>query len=393
MGIRERRTRITRGILAGLGAAVLLVVGTVTTVKAAPAAAEAAAFTVYMAPAGAGGSDANDGLSSGKAVATLPRVQQVLQQQKPTTDVEVRIKQGTYIAPPFHEWRFYVPGHKVSFMPIDYVPGQGVPAGGLPVFKNATCGTAYCAGFWLQPRLPRDTGDPLYGGGDSNLDFRYLRVEYYSAGGVSVYGDSERDVTDENYNPPLQVRGSKGLNHNTFFGMQFRNLGSKWSGGSTFGYGGIVLTNSSNNRVENSHFINIENAAPYQGNIHGLYITHFSSNNQVVRNKFSYVSGYVVKSRNMSNYNSIEYNDITRAGRASYYRGEFCDTQCAIDNKISRQCASYHDRFFNNTIHSGYSGGQISTWSLSPEGLTNAGGTPCAIPAGEQRVLTGGNSS
>lgn len=97
MGIRERRTRITRGILAGLGAAVLLVVGTVTTVKAAPAAAEAAAFTVYMAPAGAGGSDANDGLSSGKAVATLPRVQQVLQQQKPTTDVEVRIKQGTYI--------------------------------------------------------------------------------------------------------------------------------------------------------------------------------------------------------------------------------------------------------------------------------------------------------
>jgi hypothetical protein len=49
--------------------------------------------------------------------------------------------------------------------------------------------------------------------------------------------------------------------------------------------------------------------------------------------------------------------------------------------------------FFYNTINSGYSGAQISTWSLSPTGLTYAGIAPCAIPAGDQRIRTGSNTS
>lgn len=388
------RVRGVRRALPGLGAAVLLLTGTAPAVSASAAEpAPRAVFTVYMAPSGSGGSDADDGMTPQTAVATLPRVQEILRARRPSTDVEVRIEQGTYVAPPFHQWRFYVPGHTVSFMPADYVQGEGFPPGGLPVFRNARCGSAYCRGFWLQPRLPKDPADPLYDGGDSNLRFYYLQVEYYSAGGVSVYGDSERDVEDERYDPPLRVRGSKGLNNNTFFGMQFRNLGDRWSGGGNWGYGGIVLTNSSGNRIENSHFIRNENAAPYQGTIHGVYITHFSSHNRILRNKFQYISGDAVKSRNMSNYNTIEHNTFTRAGRTSYYRGEFCDKQCAIDHDMARQCASYHDRFFYNTVNSGYSGGRISNWSLSPAGLTYAGVAPCSIPDGDQRIRTGGNTS
>ena len=347
-------------------------------------------LTVYMAPAGSGGDDSNDGLTDQSAVTSLARVQEVLRAAAPAGDVEVRIAQGTYVAPPFHDWRFYVPGHTISFMPVDYQAGGGLPAGGLPVFRDARCGDIYCNGFWLQPRLPRDPADPLYDGGDSGLRFYYLSVEDYSAGGVSVFGDSERKTTDQTYDPPLRIRGSKGLNGNTFFGMQFRHLGSKWSGGS-YGYGAIVLTNSSGNRIVNNHFINIENAAPNGGYIHGLYITHFSSSNTVERNRFQDISSDAVKIRDQSNFNTVEQNTFTRAGRTSYYRGEFCDRDCAIANGIERQCASYHNRFFDNTIVSGYSGAAISTWSLSPEGLTNAGGAPCALPDGEQRVRTGGN--
>jgi hypothetical protein len=346
-------------------------------------------FTVYMAPAG---NDANDGLTPATAIATLVRAQAVLKEHEPSSDVEIRIAQGTYVSPPFHDWRFYVPGHTISFMPIDYQLGGGLPAGGLPIFRNAKCGSIYCDGFWLQPRLPRETSDPLYDGGTSGLRFYYLQIEYYSAGAISVFGDSERDVEDETYNPPLRVRGSQGLNGNTFFGMQFRHLGSQWGGG-TYGYGGIVLTNSSSNRIANNHFINIENASPNGGYIHGLYITHFSSSNIVQQNRFEYISGDAVKFRNLSNFNIVEKNTFTRAGRTSYYRGEFCDLQCAIDNKLARQCAEYHNRFFDNIIQSGYDGGSISTWSLSPEGLTNAGGAPCTIPDGDQRVYTGGNST
>jgi hypothetical protein len=362
----------------------------VAVLPAVPAAA-ADVFTVYMDPAG---SDANDGLSPATPVVTLVRVQQVLVAAKPATDVEVRIKQGTYQAPPMHNWRFYVPGHTISFMPVDYEYGEGRDGiAGLPMFRNRrNSNGSYPDGVWLQPRLPSDPADPLYGGGTSGLRFYYLQVEYYSNGAISIHGNSERDVSDERYDPPLHVQGSAGLNGNTVFGMVFKHLGSKWTGGH-FGYGAIVLTNSSNNVINNNHFVNLENVSPYPNHIHGLYVTHFSSSNQVLNNAFSYITGDPVKVRNMSNFNTIEYNRFDRTGRISHYRGEFCDRACAVANNIDRQCASYHNRFFNNDLGSNYAGtGSLPTWSLKPEGLTNAGGTPCAIPAGDQRLRTGYNT-
>ncbi|MEV4758437.1 right-handed parallel beta-helix repeat-containing protein [Micromonospora sp. NPDC049559] len=372
-----------------LAAAAALVICATPLLSATPAHA-AEIFTVYLAP---DGSDANDGLAAATPVRSLVRVQEVLVAAKPTVDVEVRVKQGTYTAPPMHTWRFYVPGHTISFLPVDYEYGEGQDGiAGRPVFRNQrNADGSYPSGYWLQPRLPRDPADPLYGGGASGLRFYYLQVEYYSAGGISIYGDSERDVTDETYDPPLRVRAGEGLNGNTVFGMVFTHLGSRWTGGS-YGYGAIVLTNSSGNRIENNHFVNVENASPDGGYIHGLYVTHFSSSNQLNRNAFSYVSGDPVKIRNMSNYNTVEYNTFSRTGRASHYRDEFCDTACARANGIERQCASYHNRFFNNTLGTNYAGtGSLPTWSLSPDGLTNAGGTPCAIPAGDQRLRTGYN--
>ena len=348
-------------------------------------------FTVYMA---ANGSDANDGLSEATPVTTLVRVQQILVATKPAVDVEVRIKQGTYSAPPMEDWRFYIPGHTIAFMPIDYVAGGGASdIAGRPVFQNKrNADGSYPRGYWLQPRLPSDPADPLYDGGTSGLKFIYLQVEYYSAGGLSIYGDSERDVSDETYNPPLHVRGSAGLNGNTVFGVVFKHLGNKWTGGGAYGYGAIVLTNSSDNRIENNHFVNIENSATYAGYIHGLYVTHFSSSNQMNHNAFSYISSDPVKVRNMSNFNTVEYNTFSRTGRNSHYRGEFCNLACARENGIDRQCASYHNRFFYNTLGSNYANtGTLPTWSLSPAGLTTAGEAPCSIPEGDQRLRTGGN--
>jgi Right handed beta helix region len=364
----------------------LVVTGTATMAAADPV------FTVFMSASGA---DTNDGLTAVTAVRSLVRVQEVLVEHNPATDVEVRIAQGTYVAPPMHSWRFYVPEHTISFLPIDYEYGEGREGiAGLPVFRNArNADGMYPGGYWLQPRLPTDPTHPLYGGGTSGLRFYYLQVEYYSSGGVSVYGDSERDVEDERYSPPLRVRGSVGLNGNTFFGMVFTRLGNRWATDTAYGYGGIVLTNSSSNRIENNHFVQIENASPYGGKIHGLYITHFSSQNSIRRNRFSYNSGDPVKIRNQSNFNAVEYNSFTRSGRNSFYRDEFCDEQCAIDNNGSRQCASYHNRFFYNVLISDYDGDNSSeSWTLSPPGLTYAGEAPCSIPAGDQRLRTGGNS-
>nr|WP_198151287.1 right-handed parallel beta-helix repeat-containing protein [Kibdelosporangium sp. MJ126-NF4]CEL14159.1 hypothetical protein [Kibdelosporangium sp. MJ126-NF4] len=371
-------------VLAGaLLAATCLTTGTASAVDV---------FTVHMS---ASGSDSADGLTPATAVKTLVRVQQVLRDAQPDTDVEVRIKQGTYVSPPMHDWRFYVPGHTVSFMPSDYEYGEGESGiAGRPVFRNTGDKPA---GFWLQPRLPKDKTDPLYDGGNSGLRFYYLQVEQYSAGAVSVYGDSERDIADETYSPPLRKQGSKGLNGNTFFGMVFTHLGSKWApcGTDCYGWGAIVLTNSSGNRIANNHFLNIENHGNYGGHIHGLYVTHFSSDNTMSANRFSYINGDPVKIRDRSNFNTVEDNTFTRTGRLGFYRDEFCDAACVKEHpKIERQCASYHNRFASNRLISDYDGDNSSeAWTLSPPGLTNAGGTPCTIPAGDQRLRTAGNTT
>jgi hypothetical protein len=43
---------------------------------------------------------------------------------------------------------------------------------------------------------------------------------------------------------------------------------------------------------------------------------------------------------------------------------------------------------------SDYDGDNSSeAWTLSPTGLANAGGAPCTIPAGDQRLRTVGNTT
>jgi hypothetical protein len=356
----------------------------------ATAARAADVFTVYMS---ASGSDSNDGMTSTTGVYSLVRVQEVLRQHKPGTDVEVRIDYGTYTAPYMHDWRFYVPGHTISFLPTGWNVGDPAPAAGRPIFQNKkNADGTYPDGYWLQPRLPQDTADPLYNGGTSGLRFYYLQIQNYNAGGISIWGDSERDVDDENYDPPMYQQAGAGLNGNTMYGMLFTHLGSKWAGGH-YGWGAVVLTNSSNNVMDNNLFINIENGGSYGGYIHGAYITHFSTHNTVTNSKFRLISSDPVKVRDRSNYTTVEHNQFINAGVNSYYRGEFCDRACAVANPgTQRQCAEYHNRFFYNDLVSGYSGAAIPTWSLSPAGLTTAGGSPCSIPAGEQRLNTGGNT-
>jgi hypothetical protein len=374
--------------------AAVVCAGLVTTAGAAPVALADDVFTVYMATVAGGGTDANDGLTPQTPVNTLVRVEQVIRAAQPQLDVEVRIGAGNYASPPMQSWDTYVPGHSISFMPVDYQPGDGVgDIAGRPLFYNprAADGT-YENGWWLIAKLPTDPADPMHDGGTSGLRFIYLQVHHYN-GGISFWGDNGHDRSDETYNPPIYIQATAGLNGNTVFGMSFQYIGTKHVGG-TFGYGAIVLTNSSDNRIANSHFLNVENSGSLASLIHGVYVTHYSSRNQITANNFNTISSDPVKLRDRSNNNNIEDNRFTRAGRNSFYREEFCNAQCAVDNGKDRECASIHNRFAYNRDLSSYGGGTIPTWSLSPSGNTASGGAPCpAIPAGDYRLHTAGNTT
>jgi hypothetical protein len=359
----------------------------------APVARAVDVFTIYLATTANGGTDGNDGLTPQTAVNTLARVEQVIRAAAPQSDVEVRIGQGKYASPPMESWDTYVPGHTISFMPIDYQLGGGIgDIAGRPVFYNPeSAGGTYQNGWWLVAKLPTDAADPMRDGGTSGLRFYYLEAHHYN-GGISLLGNNGHDNTDDTYSPPLSQQSTPGLNGNTVFGMVFQWIGTKHVGG-TFGYGAILLTDSSNNRIANNHFNQVENSGTLAGLIHGIYVTHFSSHNQIEGNDFTTISSDPVKLRDRSSNNNIEANTFTRAGRNSFYREEFCNRQCAIDNDKSRECASVHNRFANNRDLSSYGGATIPTWTLNPSGNTTAGEPPCTIPDGDYRLHTAGNTT
>jgi len=350
----------------------LMVLATITpAASSASFAAVPTVFTVYMSPSGA---DTNDGLSAASAVHTLTRVHQVLVAERPAVDVEVRISQGTYVAPQT-TWSFYVPGRFVSFMPIDYEIGESRDGiAGLPVLRSN--GTA---GWWMAARLP--SGHP---GGDTNLRFYYLQVEGYSTGGLYINGGTQTNAQG------ITVPSTAGANHNTLYGMVFQNLGSTHNA-SGFGYGAVDLVNSSDNFIRNNHFRYNENTGPNAGLIHGIYLAHWSKRNIIASNRFSFISGGPMRTRNDSNGNDIYTNTFERAGGAAYSEW-FCDAACVAANPgHGRECASHGNVFHENAVVSSYSGGAPNTWTLAPPGIDLTGGAGCDNEA-QKRLRTYGNT-
>jgi hypothetical protein len=345
------------------------------------AARAPASITVYMAPSSKHGSDRHTGLTSSSPVLTLARVQQVLEQRKPTGDVTVRIQQGTYVAGQTN-WSFYVPGHTISFMPANYVLGHGRPGGGDPAFADVSSRGHHLANWWFHAELPA-APSPLRGGGTTGLRFYYLLIEDYT-NGISLDGQSGHSYHN-NAKPPMYVKPSAGLNDNEVSGMTFSHIGDAYAPGQT-GYGAILFTDSSGDEIANNTFDDLYNTGD-QDQLHGLYITHFSDDNTIDGNLFENTNGEAVKVRDRSDFNNVSGNRFDNTGGVAAYVDIFCDLACAQENPTAaqRQCASYGNRFADNTIETG------EIWAMIPSGQTNAGGSGCSIPRGDQRLHTAGN--
>lgn len=322
--------------------------------------------TVWMSPAG---SDSNDGLSQSSPVPTLGRVQDILRGMQPTTDVQVRIDQGVYVAGET-VWDFYIPYRSISFLPVGYEIGGTI--GERPVFRSD--GTT---GYWFAAKVPDEhTGPALV----SRLRFYCLRVERYGKGGLLFYG---RAGVVEGFRVP-----TVGLNGNAVYGMEFTELGSVWGNG--IGYAGVGLVNSSGNDINSSRFLHLENSPPSGGAIHGMYAQDGSSNNLVRNSLFQAISGNPIRTRNRCNDNEIRTSTFDGAGDAGY--GEwFCDQACAEANPAAGlECPSVGNVFHDNALLGGYDGEPLAEWWLSPQGLDNPG--PSGCPPSGPRLTTYGNT-
>lgn len=367
-GRHARRHRHLRPLVPFAAAIVLSVVSVLVGSRTADAAEP---FRLYVAPDGL---SSNDGLTPQTPVASLESAEYRLRQHDVDTDVEIRIAPGTYTLGQT-TWSTYIDGHTISFMPADYAYGNSLPASGRPVFRSDRSG-----GYWLWAKLP--SGHP---GGDIGLRFYYLRVMGYSQGGLAIIGPTEMDAD-------RRVGAGTGMNGNVVFGMRFDYIGTKYNS-ATVGYGGLVMWNSSHNSIRNNHFTYNINIGEDDNLIHGVYLSHESTNNLVEANAFRYITGHPVNVRNDSNRNVVRDNVFERAGHSG--GGYFSDWSCG-DWCVSkypghpRECPSHGNEFVYNELLGSYDGGYEAGFIRQPGDASYIGGPGCSSD-GEAWLRTAGN--
>jgi hypothetical protein len=342
-------------------------------------------FTVYVAP---NGDDvANTGRSASSPKATLEGAQEVIRNGRPSTDVEIRIQPGAYVSDPKTIWTTYVPGHAISFLPVGYTPSNAGRGVARPAFVNKGEPGHRPDGSWLQAQ----PGPGLGADGAARLRFVHLEVRGFQ-GGISFNGDTERVTVQGGQRKEYRPKGG-GLNDNTVADMVFRRIGNKHTGGK-FGYGALILTNSSRNQIRDNTFTAVENSGAYGAKLHGTYLTHFSDANVITHNAFTRISGDPVKLRDRSDNNTITGNTFTRAGHYSYYREEFCTGPCLVRNPAKDlECPSSGNHFTGNTMRSGYRGRPLPEVSLAPKSNRDRGPAGCPKLEHGVRVAAKGNKS
>lgn len=366
-------------IVSTIATIVLLAVGSLVaaTTNAEAHTHDTGKFVVYLAPLG---DDANPGTKSAP-VQSLERAEEIIKAAAPNGDVEVRIRPGTYEAGRT-DWNTFIPGHSIAFIPENYNPGDTIDdIRSRPVFRGAA---EENTSYWFIATQQSAATDP-----NTRLEFRYLQVENFLAGGISITGGIRLDREIQRLVPL-----TPGANSNVIEGMVFKQIGEKWVDSTTkHGYGALSLTNSSRNQVIDNEFIGIENGTdmvPFD--IHAIYASHFSSHNQIARNKFMLTSGNPVNLRNESNYNNIANNVFIRTGTLGYYSEWFCDYGAACAAVGRYECASHSNLFAFNRVTRGYLGKAIPLAYLYGGSLTYGGKGPTCSNQGTPRVILNQNT-
>jgi hypothetical protein len=313
------------------------------------ASTEAAALRLYMSPSG---DDHLCGTSELEAVRSLRRIHECLQEMNPDSAVEVHIKPGRYLhhfhpdRPATVEWTYYN-GKPITFTPLGFGTER-------PVFEGRG------ADIWFHLKVAD--------GVRTELRFRYLRVQNYNSA-IVFHGNYEEEHTGWN-------------GGNRLYGMYFYRIGGLYSnkGSST---AAVSLANSRDNSIVNSHFINIQNHGHDAGQLHAIYIAHYSYSNVIIRNRFAYINGEPVRVRDASGFNRIRENTFSFTGMKAYYSEWFCRTGCTKDTP---ECPSMGNDFRDNHLYGGY------LYPLGRPALFKLYGPADACgPLPRQRLYTSGN--
>ncbi len=319
-----------------------IIVSIVTAMLCALVTTAAAATDIYMRPAPLG-NDANGGLSPKTPVETLQGVKRVAAAIT-VGDIDVQIFPATY-----HRQSVLWDNPIVARQIITFRPWLGTS--GRPRFvgpgiaPGSSPSVAHNRAFFTLA-----TSSSV--GVASNLRFWHLHIEAYKDG-ILLSGK----VND--------VNGWNGRNQ--IIDVHFLRIGSKWAGDrGAIGYKALGLTNSRNNIIRYNYFEHIENQGDTAPLIHGIYMAHWSSHNNIRFNYFAYNSGDAIKTRDQSSNNVIRNNVFWRSGTKGAIVGDWYRNPKKVSSQRTRakwerfgnrwECPSFANDVRGNNYGKDYAG-------------------------------------
>jgi hypothetical protein len=310
---------------------------------AATAMEEQGVCYIYISPKGCDGS--NGGLRS--PVRTLDRVQEILEQSRPRSDVVVRIRsdEGVFINETVH-WTYHDPLYSITFE-------------SYPPEYNA----CFLADEDAPPYEPFFTLD-VAKGEPTNIVLRRLTVRNYVSRALYFFGDRENLAAGWN-------------GHNVIEDCTIIDIGNGRMPERNLVYGAVTFLNSRFNVMRNCYLIGCANAdrplsavellehpdleadmllcaqlsefaATTSIPINAVYIAHHSSHNRIKNCKFWNIHGDAIRIRDASDHNIIGYNRFMHAGRVAVCTMWYCYPENPECTKSLPECPSHYNELIDN---------------------------------------------
>ncbi|MFE7127035.1 right-handed parallel beta-helix repeat-containing protein [Streptomyces sp. NPDC057617] len=324
----------------------LMAGGTLTAVPAGAAAGTVTAgtVTVYVDPSAPAG---GNGLRRTNAVRTFGEAEKLLRSTR-AVDATILTPGGTYYPDKEIKWTYDPPGGRFTFAAV---PGTG---------EVVMDGSRAKAGYYMTISSP-----------NSSFTVSGKTIKNYTNGGI-------------------RVRGMKGPGRVTIKNNLFQHLGNKSNPGGP-GYGAVHVTDSARLTITGNRFYNLENTEG-PGEIHGVYLATRTSSTVIRGNRFGYITGDPVRTRNGSNNNTVDGNKFWRSGSYAVFSDwrpqdkEVCGKGNVFKNNQVGRVTYFGKKFGSDTYGAHKVPVRLLLWGHHKPTAANVGG--CAT-----RPITNGGGN
>ena len=325
----------------------------------APASAAAPEEITVHVDANAVATASASGLSAQRAVRSIADAERVVR-NRGAVNATVLLHGGTYYpTSPIH-WTYAPAGGHITF---GTEPGTGrVVIDGSRLDAGAVAAEEARAAAAGGPAGTLAAGYGLtVDSGDNGTTISGYTFEHFLNGGIRVSGQSAARASN------IIISG----NTIEYIGTKYNTTGTGT------GYGGVHVTYASGTKIQDNHFYYLENTDS-PASVHGVYLANDTNSTTMSGNRFGYISGDPIRTRNASDNNAANSNMFWHAGSYAIFSDwRFDSEKCGTGNTFTSNKVgntTYNGDEWNVDAQGSISPVRVRLWGHDDAKNANVGG-------------------